>query len=381
MFWEGGTPEKKAHPESLEDLCYVRSTTCPTILRAVLGKHPLCVSPIPKGDPTKLRLEQSPPSTLTSLRPLQQVPPHPRDFDFPSLRVHSKHEGTNMKCKPNCVPGGTLIKTRLASCSGDTGGIHWRILARRSGSILAGYSAVSTSKGYSRDPRRDTSTGEQLWRDTRRDPPASRSGGILGGMHRRAALAGYSAGSTRQLLWRDTRRDPPASCSGGISADSTGKLLWRDIGRDPLASCFGGILGGIHRRAALAGNSAGSTGKQLWRDTRRDPPASCSGGILGGIHWQAALAGYSAGSTGELLWRDTRRDPLPSCSVGILGGTWCRSIANADSNIKSNHPFLSGGATNKLDPRFAPPKSASRKRFSKRNSTIMPSKAAQQGLA
>ena len=33
-----------------------------------------------------LRFEQSPPSTLTSLRPLQQIPLHPRDFDskFPS---------------------------------------------------------------------------------------------------------------------------------------------------------------------------------------------------------------------------------------------------------------------------------------------------------
>ena len=33
-----------------------------------------------------IRFEQSPPSTLTSLRPLQQIPPHPRDFDskFPS---------------------------------------------------------------------------------------------------------------------------------------------------------------------------------------------------------------------------------------------------------------------------------------------------------
>ena len=58
--------------------------------------------------------------------------------------------------------------------------------------------------------------------------------------------------------------------------------------------------------------------EQLWRDTRRDPLASCSGGILGGIHWRAALAGY---------W--------------VV--EWCRSIANADSNIKSNNPFLSGG--------------------------------------
>ena len=63
---------------------------------------------------------------------------------------------------------------------------------------------------------------------------------------------------------------------------------------------------------------ARSTGKPLWRDTRRDPLASRSGGILGGIHWRAALAGYWVGA-------------------------WCRSIANADTNIKSNNPFLSGG--------------------------------------
>ena len=117
----------------------------------------------------------------------------------------------------------------------------------------------------------------------------SHSGGILGGIHWRAALAGYSAGSTGEPLWRDTRRDPLASCSGGI-------------------------LGGIHWRAALAGYWAGSTGEQLWRATRRDP---CSGGILGGIHWQAALAGYWVGA--------------------------CRSISNADSNIKPNNPFPPGG--------------------------------------
>ena len=68
----------------------------------------------------------------------------------------------------------------------------------------------------------------------------------------------------------------------------------------------------------LAGYSAGSTGKGTQRDTRRDPLASSSGGILGGIHWRAALAGFWVGA-------------------------WCRSIANADSNIKSNNPFMSGG--------------------------------------
>ena len=92
----------------------------------------------------------------------------------------------------------------------------------------------------------------------------------------------------------------------------------RDTRRDPLAGCSGRILGGIHWRATLAGYSAGSTGEPLWRDTWWDPLASRSGRILSGIHWRAALAGYSAGSTGE-LWRDTRRDPLVSCSDGILG--------------------------------------------------------------
>ena len=164
--------------------------------------------------------------------------------------MHSKHEGTNVKCKPNCAPGGTLSKTRLASCSGSTGEC-WRAAPAR------------------------------YWPDTRQDPPA-----------------------------RDTQRD-----------------TWRD----PLAS-YSGIL---------SRNLAGSTGEPLWRDTRRDPLASRSGGILSGIHWRAALAGYSAGSTGEQLWQDTRRDPLASCSGGILGG--CRSIENADFNIQSNNPFLSGG--------------------------------------
>ena len=90
---------------------------------------------------------------------------------------------------------------------------------------------------------------------------------------------GYSAGSTGELLWRDTL------------AGSTGELLW---------------------------DTQRATGEQVWRDTRRDPLASCSGRILGGIHWRAALAGYWVGA-------------------------WCRSIANADSNIKPNNPFLSVG--------------------------------------
>ena len=191
---------------------------------------------------------------------------------FPSLRVHSKHEGTNVKCKPNCAPSGTLSKTRLASCSGG---------------ILAGFTG-----------------GELLRLDT---------GRILGRIHRERKLSG-TLGGIHRLFYSGGIRDPLASYSG------------------ILAGCSGGILGGIHWRAALAGYSAGRTGEPLWRDTGeqlwrgagRDPLASSSGGIhwpggiLGGIHWLAALAGY---------WVWAR----------------CRSIANADSNIKSNNPFLSGG--------------------------------------
>ena len=191
------------------------------------------------------------------------------------------------------------------------------------------------------------------WPDTRRDPPARGTQRILGGIHWQAALAGYSAGSTGEPLWWDTRQDPLASSSGGIlggiqwgsSGGILGGIHWRaalagysagSTGEQP-----GGILGGIHWRAALAGYSAGSTGEPLWRDTRQDPLAS---------------GGYSVGSTGKPLWRDTRRDPLASSSDGILGGihwraalagfwvgAWCRSIANTDSNIKSNNPFLPGG--------------------------------------
>ena len=213
----------------------------------------------------------------------------------------------------------------------DSGGIHWRILASRSGSILAGYSAGSTGKGYSAGLSAG-STGELLWdtqRDSRREPLAGCSGGILGGIH--------------WPLWRDTRRDLLRAALAGHSAGSTGEPL-------------GGILVGIRQGAALAGYWA-----IHWRAALRDPLASRSGGILGGIHsggilggiqWRAALAGYYwAGSNGEQLWRstgelllrDTWRDILESCSGGILGGAWCRSIANADSNIKSNNPFLSGG--------------------------------------
>ena len=155
-----------------------------------------------------------------------------------------------------------------------------------------------------------------MW-DTQRDTRRS-IGELLRGIHWRATLAGYSAGSTGEPLWQNTRRDPLASRSGRILGGIHWRAARRDTRRDPLASRSGGILGGIHWRAALAGYWAGSTGKQLWRDTRRDPLTSCSGGILGGIHWRAALAGYWVGA-------------------------WCRSIANVDFNIKSNNPFLSGG--------------------------------------
>ena len=128
----------------------------------------------------------------------------------------------------------------LLALSGILGGIHWR-------AALVGYLAGPTG-----------------WRDTRRDPLASYSeilSGILGGIHWRA---GYSAGSTGEPLWRDTWRDPRASSAGlrihwpaalaGYSAGSTRRMHWQ---------AAGGILGGIHWRAALAGYSAGSTGEQL----------------------------------------------------------------------------------------------------------------------
>ena len=125
-----------------------------------------------------------------------------------------------MKCKPNCGPGRALSKTRLASCSRDTGGIHgkcWRAAPAR------------YWPGTRQDPpARDTqpagylagSTGELLWA-TQQDALAGCSGGILGGIHWRATLAG-------ELLWRDTWRDPLASYSG--MAGSTGGLLSFKIG-------------------------------------------------------------------------------------------------------------------------------------------------------
>ena len=256
-----------------------------------------------------LRFEQPPPSTLTSLRPSNstclrtdlensnigsvnksQAPSKHKPDGGLNEVAYSQPKATQKlpfpisretRGQPHCAPGGTLSELFWR----DTGGIHWRIMASRSGLILGGYSAGSTGKGYSAGYSAG-STGELLcgilsgilggiqWRATVWDPLASYSGGILGGIHWRASLAEYSAGSTGEPLWQNTRRDPLASGS--------------------------------------AGYSAGSTGEPLWWDTRRDPLASSSGGILGGIHWQAALAGYSAGSTDEL--------PLESCSGGILGG-------------------------------------------------------------
>ena len=234
-----------------------------------------------------------------------------------------------MKCKPNCAPGGTLSKTRLASCSG-------------------GILAPSTDE-YWRHPL--TNTGEPLRLHTGRILGRIHRQGILSGKLGGATLeysAGYSAGSSHAALV-DTWRDPLAGYSGRIllcsGAGSTREPLWRDTRRDPLASYYysgalSGILGGIHWRAALAGYSAGSTGEALagysagftgeplWQDTRRDSLASSSGGILGGIHWQAALAGYLAESTGELLWRDTG---------------WGRGVEASHSNITSKNPFLFGG--------------------------------------
>ena len=145
---------------------------------------------------------------------------------FPSrrVRVHSKHEGANMKCKPKCAPGGTLSKTTLASCSGR----YWQDPLASSDGIL----------------------GRIHWRDTRRDPLASYFGRlrkILGGIHWRAAMVGYLASSGEILggiHW-------PAALAG-YSGD------WRDTRRDPLASSSGGILGGIHWRAALAGYWVGA---------------------------------------------------------------------------------------------------------------------------
>ena len=173
-----------------------------------------------------------------------------------------------MKCKPNCAPGGTLSKTRLASCSGG---------------ILAG----STGEYWRAAPAR-------YWPDTRqdprRDPLASYSGGMLGGIHWRATLAGHTP-----------------SYSGLLSGILDG-IHW---------GCSGGTLGGNHWRATLAGCSAGSTGGLLWWDTRRDPLASYSGGTYPDQLW--ATQRDTRRDPLGLLWWDTRREPLASRSGGIIG--------------------------------------------------------------
>ena len=229
-----------------------------------------------------------------------------------------------MKCKPNCAPGATLSKTRrellwrdpLANTgeplrldtgrilgriyrqgilSGILGGIHWRLLCRDTRDPLASYSG-------------DT----QL--DTRRDPLSSYSGtlsGILGGIH-------WLAGSTGDPLWRTTRRDPLASRAGlaALSASrhkEAGRARPGTSGTVRAAAEEGPF---VRARPSLPLRGRGYLGEPLWRDTRQATLV----GYWGGIHWRAALAGYSAGSTGELLWRDTRRDPLTSCSGKILGG-------------------------------------------------------------
>ena len=154
-----------------------------------------------------------------------------------------------MKCKPNCAPGGIFSKTRLASCSGE-------ILAGFTGEYWRAAPARCWLDTRQDPPARDTQHSAGSTGELQREKLVGGSGGILGGIHWRATLVGYfqrgtlgysvghSAGSTGELLW-DTQ---PGTR------------------RDPLAGCSGGILGGIHWRAALAGYWAGPTGEQLWRD-------------------------------------------------------------------------------------------------------------------
>ena len=235
------------------------------------------------------REDQAAPSTLTSLRPLQQIRSHPRDFDskFLSALFQTGEQAGYWRDPLASRSGLILLSTGGGTDSAEAaiGDQGWQttpqirdggriqrqgISAGSTGELLAGILSGILELSSGGLLWWDTGSGTPLWRDTWRDPLASRStgeqlwhsGGILGGIHWRAALAG-----------------------------STGEPLWRDTQRDPLASRSGGILSGIHSRAALAGH---------W-----DPLMSSSGGIPGGIHWRAALAGYSAGSSGELLWRDT----------------------------------------------------------------------------
>ena len=266
---------------------------CNTVLVVILNTLRIVAPRVKAYYPSRqklLRFEQSPPSTLTRLRPLQQIPPHPRDFDseFPSA--------------PSRPIG------------------HFHLSTSRSGELKHRLRQQKPSP-FQKETQRDSQpqAGELLWWDT--GGIHCRSGSI---QVRQGMLSGYSAGS---IHWRATL-GYSAGCSA--AAGSTGGLLWWDTRPDSLASRSGGIhwpatLAGHwagSTGAALAGYWAGSTGEQLWR-------------ILGGIHWRAALAGYWVGA-------------------------WCRSIANADSNIKSNNnPFLSGPTRNKhkqKEPMAAPRK-------------------------
>ena len=136
----------------------------------------------PEGNHQETQTKNTHP-TITSLRPLQLIPPHPRDFN------------------------------------------SWRILASRS--ILAVYSAVSTGKGYSAGCSAG-STG---------NPLASNSGGILGGVHWRAT--GTLSGILGGIHWR------PALVLSGVRATLAGYSAGSTL-RCSTGCSAGGILGGIH---------------------------------------------------------------------------------------------------------------------------------------
>ena len=203
--------------------------------------------------------------------------------------------------------------------------------------------------------------GELLW-DTQRD---TWSTGRLWGARVRAAgcagptdelLPGYLAGSTGKLLWdqRDTWRIDWQAPLVGYSAGSTDKLLWWGIRRDPLVRFSGratlaGYSAGIHYSGILSGILGGPTGGLYL--------------VLGGIHWpvdpaecptRAARQWIPPSVPPELLASEcpaerlasgsrqvSRQSGLPAALAGYWVGAWCRSIANADSSIKSNSPFLS----------------------------------------
>ena len=151
----------------------------------------------------------------------------------------------------------------------DSGGIHWRILATL---------RLDTDRILGRIHREGILSGIL----------GGILCGIIGGSHWRAALVGYSAGSTGDysgrmlggIHWRAI-----LGYSAGYWAGSIGALLWWDTRRDPLPSYSAGILGVQRdRRDSAASRSDGMLGGT------HDPLAS-SGGILGGTHWRAALAG------------------------------------------------------------------------------------------